>query len=424
MLDFNPSEYDYTCDDEREAAINIINTLRSNDSIAYLAGGCVRDQLLGVVPKDYDVATSAHPEHIAELFKKTAAVGAAFGVMLVRDFGPTIEVATFRSDGPYSDARRPDHVHYSSPAEDAQRRDFTINALFLDPSDDGDKIIDFVDGQADIKARILRAVGDPDARLKEDHLRALRAVRFAARYELAIDSKTNEAIKAHASDLKGVSVERIGGEIRNMMEYRSRPNAAKLVQSLGLDKVIFGGPCLAPDLPTLTALSDDAHPIVALTAWAYDRIGPEVLSHTGAIESRWASKLDLSNLQREFFVSVLDISGLYLNNWKSKTQAQRKRICARRFSQWAMFLAMAIDEEATQDAHFDSVLFEHDGIGLSPEPLITGQTLIDMGHTPGQTFKEVLDRVYDAQLEGKIVSFESARNLAQELFVKLTQSDH
>ncbi len=407
---------------ERDAAINIINTLREADHIAYLAGGCVRDQLLGEIPKDYDIATSAHPEHIAELFKKTVAVGAAFGVMLVRDFGPAIEVATFRSDGPYSDARRPDHVHYSSPEEDAQRRDFTINALFLDPLNN-DAIIDFVDGQADIESKILRAVGDPDARLKEDHLRALRAVRFAARYNLAIDSKTSDAIKAHASELAGVSIERIGEEIRRMMSHESRPRAAGLLQQLTLDQAIFGHEPKSPELCTLGNLDPAADAMTALAAWAVDRLDDTSTLNWQA-KFNWQALLDLSNEQSQQLHAIIDISNILLTGWDALSVAARKRLACRPHCCGAIMLAGAINPGVTQALCRDIQAMTDDGIGLNPEPLITGQTLIEMGQSPGEAFKEVLNRVYDAQLEGTVDSFESARSLAADLFAQRSRPDH
>lgn len=397
--------------DERDAAISIIQSLRNAGHTAYLAGGCVRDQLLGESPKDYDIATGAHPEHIRELFKKTAAVGAAFGVMLVRDFGPTIEVATFRSDGPYSDARRPDHVHYSSPEEDAKRRDFTINALFLDPSDDGDTIIDFVDGQRDMEARVLRAVGDPHQRLKEDHLRALRAVRFAARYNLTIDPATSDAIKQHASELSGVSVERVGEEIRRMMAHESRARAAGLLQLLTLDRAVFGRDAVSPELPILLELDPGADAVTALAAWACDR-----LKNTAKLD--WRSKLDLSNEQSQQLNATLEISDRLHTEWHDLSIADRKRLACRPHCCGAIMLARAMNPKIAEVICTDIQTMTNDGIGLSPDPLITGQTLIEMGQSPGLPFKEVLDRVYDAQLEGKVDSFESACNLAQELFVK------
>lgn len=409
--------------DERAAAIQIIAELRKHSYTAYLAGGCVRDQLLGETPKDYDVATDAHPEHIAGMFKKTAAVGAAFGVMLVRDFGPTIEVATFRSDGPYSDARRPDHVHFSSPEEDAKRRDFTINALFLDPSDNGDTIIDFVNGQADIEAKVLRAVGDPDARLKEDHLRALRAVRFAARYGLTIDPHTHDAIKSHASELVGVSIERIGHEIQRMMAHPSRAIAAKMIQDLTLDSVIFQDQALNTELKALRALEESANSSTALAAWAWDRLGNQVLTRQGAISTAWPTQLDMSNTDRDQFVATLEITGTLLDQWESMSIAQQKRLANRSHCCGAIMLARCIDPKKADSVCTRIESLSNDGIGIAPAPLITGQTLIEIGHRPGQLFKEVLDKVYDAQLEGRVVSFDSACNLASELFVLYDKSD-
>src|SRR5690606_2867641 len=182
---------------------DIASTLRSHGHIAYFAGGCVRDALLGHPPTDYDIATDATPDRVQSLFDRTAAVGAHFGVVLVKRRGVTVEVATFRSEGPYSDQRRPDSVTFSDPESDAQRRDFTINALFLDPlagghQSDGGQVIDFVGGQRDLQQKVVRAVGDPDQRLAEDHLRALRAVRFAARLGFRLDEPTAEAIRRHA----------------------------------------------------------------------------------------------------------------------------------------------------------------------------------------------------------------------------------
>lgn len=409
--------------DERDAALRIIQQLRDADHIAYLAGGCVRDQLLGETPKDYDVATSAHPEHIEAIFKKTAAVGASFGVMLVRDFGPTIEVATFRSDGPYTDARRPDHVEFSTPQLDAQRRDFTINALFLDPTPDGDQIIDFVNGRADIKARVLRAVGDPHHRLQEDHLRALRAVRFAARYDLTMDPTTRDAITQHASELSGVSIERIGHEIHRMMAHPSCARAATMIHELQLDSVIFGSDTNPASVPTLESLEADASAPVALSAWCLDRFGESVLNRSAAHATKWAAKLDMSNSDKEQFIATLEITGLLINQWSSMTIAERKRLAMRPHCCGAIMLTRAINAPIADEICEQIENMSNDGIGLAPEPLIDGQVLIEMGHTPGASFKAVLDRVYDAQLMGDLSSYSQACNLAKELFVNYTKSD-
>jgi len=222
----------WTSGQAREAAAAIVRALRDKGFTAYLAGGCVRDELLGLEPIDFDVATDARPDAVQALFRRTAAVGASFGVVLVKERGVTVEVASFRSDGPYTDKRRPDHVEFSDAEHDAQRRDFTINALFLDPFHGGPAlragrasygsesrttttgaesrttesgsesratesgsesrttsesgVLDFVGGLTDLRAGVVRAVGDPEKRLAEDHLRALRAVRFAARYGFEI----------------------------------------------------------------------------------------------------------------------------------------------------------------------------------------------------------------------------------------------
>ena len=217
----------------RTAALSIIQTLRDAGHVALLAGGCVRDRLLGEDPKDYDVATDAPPERVRTLFKRTRAVGEAFGVVLVdlkRDGQRrTIEVATFRTEGVYSDGRRPDAVEYSDAKHDAQRRDFTVNGLFEDPAcehvdADAEGIIDYVGGRADLKARVIRAVGDPEKRFGEDYLRLLRAPRFAARLGFAIEEATFRAMQQHAPQINRIARERIGDEIRRALV---RPRCAR-----------------------------------------------------------------------------------------------------------------------------------------------------------------------------------------------------
>src|SRR5688572_17117161 len=251
----------------RAAATEIVARLRGSGHAAYFAGGCVRDELLGLHPTDYDVATDAPPQRIRELFPRTAEVGAAFGVMLVHLYragggGITVEVATFRAEGPYSDARRPDTVRFSDAPTDAARRDFTINALFLDPLAAPDApaieghVVDYVGGVADLRAGVVRAVGDPHQRLAEDHLRALRAVRFTARLGFALDPATADAVRQHAAELRGVSRERIGEEVRRMMGHPSRARAAELLAQLGLDVPVLEEPAAAAPARCLAALTD------------------------------------------------------------------------------------------------------------------------------------------------------------------------
>src|SRR5437773_6759644 len=193
---------------ERDFAVQVVRRLRDAGHEALWAGGCVRDELLGLVPKDYDVATDARPEQVRRLFRRTVAVGLSFGVVEV--LGPPgeagllkVQVATFRSDVSYSDGRHPDEVVFASPQEDALRRDFTINGMFFDPLDN--QLIDYVGGQEDLQAKLLRAIGDPTARFAEDKLRLLRAVRFATRFDLTLDPATEHAIRAMADQVTVVS---------------------------------------------------------------------------------------------------------------------------------------------------------------------------------------------------------------------------
>src|SRR5882724_7855964 len=199
----------------REDALVVLKRLREAGHVAYFAGGCVRDLLLGAEPKDFDVATDAPPSRVQELFRNTQAVGAAFGVILVRQGGSQIEVATFRADAGYDDGRHPSKVRFTTAEEDARRRDFTINGLFLDPV--GGQVIDYVRGQDDLRAGVIRAIGNATERFEEDSLRLLRAVRFAARLGFEIEPGTAAAIKAHAPQLKRISPERIADELRVML---------------------------------------------------------------------------------------------------------------------------------------------------------------------------------------------------------------
>lgn len=421
----------------RSAARDVAARLQQAGHIAWFAGGCVRDELLGLHPTDYDVATDATPERIAFLFKRTHSVGAQFGVMLVRDYGPTIEVATFRADGPYSDRRRPDEIRFSDPETDARRRDFTINALFLDPlaADEAGvtgenihgHIVDYVGGRADLKAGLVRAVGDPDRRLAEDHLRALRAVRFAARFGFSIEQETARAITRHAAELEGVSRERVGDEVRRMMRHPTRAAAAQLLQDLRLD-----GPTLqegfVPTPPRLLrgveenwrasgGAGRDVLPL-ALAAWAVDRHAPagEALDQARADEivRRWRRALCLSNPERDGLAAALTVHRALLREWTHLPTAGRKRLAAS-MGFWDGWAILATQHPDSGSEIHGQVVQLAAGPGLSPEPLLTGDELIEMGFQPGPRFKQVLDAVYDAQLEGRISTPEEARALARRL---------
>ena len=400
---------------DREAAIEIIRRLRDAGHEAYLAGGCVRDELLGHEPKDHDVATDARPEAIAGLFGRTAAVGASFGVMLVRDHGPTVEVATFRSDGPYTDKRRPDSVAYADARADAHRRDFTINALFIDPlePDPARRVIDHVGGRADLEARTLRAVGDPAARLAEDHLRALRAVRFAARYALTIEPGTERAIREHAAELAGVSRERIGEEVRRMMAHATRGQSAAVLQRLGLDGPVFGAHL--PEAPTrvLAALPASADVPLALAAWATDRAG--TLAEPEETTRLWRRALDLSNDLSDDLKQTLRAATRFATDWDRQGVAACKRAATAPRAEPGLALLAAADPPTARRVRGEIDRLAGDRVGLAPEPLIDGDVLVACGFRPGPGFGGLLDAVYDAQLEGHLDTQDQALRLADEL---------
>lgn len=400
--------------------MRVVQTLVDAGHAAYFAGGCVRDELMGLEPDDYDVATDARPEQVADIFHRTQAVGESFGVMLVRLMGHTIQVATFRTDGVYSDGRHPDEVHYSDAEHDARRRDFTINGLFEDPLND--RIIDYVDGRADMDAQIIRAIDEPERRFSDDHLRMLRAVRFAARFGYAIEGETADAIRRHASNLEGVSRERIGQEVKRMFCDRNRAVAGWEMQYLGLD-----GPVLSEThsmvAPTrLGRLPDDAAFATALAAWLLDRHeaatggdgDPAVMTRAWfEVASRWAQSLVLSIDERADLRACLRVYALLRTTWPTLGVAAQKRLAARPAFNEALLILQAVDRQGFVDVRRQVGELSRDG--LAPTPLITGDDLIRLGLTPGPQFKQLLDWVYDAQLEGAIETVSEAEQLAVEL---------
>jgi poly(A) polymerase len=403
----------------RKAAAEIIATLRDAGHIAYLAGGCVRDELLGRVPQDYDVATDATPPVLTRLFRRTSEVGASFGVVLVKMHGEVVEVATFRADGTYSDKRRPDEVRFSTPEEDAARRDFTVNALFLDPADTSagpiGRVIDFVGGLDDLQRKVLRAVGDPEARLAEDHLRALRAVRLSAKLGFTIDPATRSAITRHARDLAGVSRERIGDEIRAMMAHPSRASATATLEGLGLDAPVLNEtPRFAPG-GLLARLRPEAGLGACLAAWAIDR-GLEVgTTDTPLLVSRWREALCLANAECADVQNILQTIPIIERKWGDMGVAGRKRLAASDPFSDALDL-VSVRNSKLADRVLDEVAsLRATASGLSPAPLITGDDLIGLGLAPGPKFKVLLEALYDAQLEERVTSRQAGLALALEL---------
>lgn len=219
------------------AVETIYHRLQAHGYKAFLAGGCVRDALLGITANDLDVATDATPEQIEELFEKTVNVGKVFGVMRVLVGGADIEVATFRTDGTYKDGRRPEGVHFSSPEEDAKRRDFTVNALFYDLT--SKKVLDFVQGEADLRNAILRTVGEPEGRFREDHLRLLRAARFVAQLDFILEQTTFDAVKQMAALVKTVSGERLRDEMGKLLKSKAVSKGLEVMVATDLMQLLF-----------------------------------------------------------------------------------------------------------------------------------------------------------------------------------------
>lgn len=419
----------------REVAIEIVRTLRDAGHTAYFAGGCVRDELLGLTPSDYDVATDATPEKVSRLFRRTAHVGAHFGVVLVKGtLGPrnegsdaVVEVATFRSDGSYSDRRRPDSVTFSDARADAQRRDFTVNAMFLDPlaaptAGQGagprgalGQVVDYVGGLADLEARLLRAVGDPEARLAEDHLRALRAVRLSARLGFAVEAATEGAIARHARDLDGVSRERIGEEMRRILCHPSRATGVGLLQRLGLDLPVLGNAKPAAALARLGGVPDRSSLGVCLAALALDRGDVESPPGIQGVLSRWRRTLCLSNEEREAARDAMASYFFVLQEFMTSRVARQKRAAVAAGFEGAMAILRVTDGGIAEVVERRTQELAATGSGIGPTPLVTGDDLIGVGMRPGPGFASLLARLYDAQLEDMFGTREDGLRLAAEL---------
>jgi poly(A) polymerase len=399
--------------DRREFAVWIARRLREHDHVAYLAGGCVRDRLLGLTPVDYDVATDARPDRIKSLFRSAIGVGESFGVVLVRRGELVTEVATFRSDGEYSDGRRPDSVCFGDEQADAARRDFTINAIFEDPLDG--TLIDYFGGQGDLDARVLRAVGDPEQRLSEDRLRVLRAIRFASRFDLEIESNTSTAIARHASLLNSVSRERIGMELRKMLADPGRSRAVRLLEQYGLDEQVLGDSrkqqATFQMIEGMECVPVDS--MDALAAWLLDRGGA---LETGLV-GRVVSHLLLSNSESKQLKRTLKLFQMLKEDWMQLEVAPRKRLAADDWFNSARSLLRLCDPQLADTIDRDLGVLERTGI--APEPLVDGDALVEAGLIPGPAFRRILDAVYDAQLEQRVDTPEQALGLALQIAVQL-----
>ena len=389
---------------QRDFATQVVRQLRDAGHQALWAGGCVRDELLGRTPNDFDVATSARPEQVRELFghKRTLAIGASFGVISIlggKRLDP-IEVATFRSDGAYIDGRHPTEVTFTTAEEDAERRDFTINGLFYDPIDE--KLIDYVGGEQDLQAGILRAIGNPAARFAEDKLRMLRAVRFATTFDFAIDEATLTAIQSMAAEVEVVSAERIGAELRKMLQHPNRRQGVLLMYETGLMQPLL--PALS-DLPKqdepawlalldcLQAIESDSLP-VAFAALLLGRGDLQAVRDQGRRFRFTNKEIERTAWLVEKLPVIADVGSL---PWP-----QLQRLLVHEGAEELLALATA-----TWGADHAGVLLSRERLAwpaekMNPEPLVTGDDLVARGLRPGKYFGELLDSVRDAQLEEKI----------------------
>lgn len=379
------------------AAKTVIDVLRENGFQALLAGGCVRDALRGVIAKDLDIATSAKPEDIARLFDKTVDVGKSFGVMRVLVNDADLEVATFRGDGDYKDGRRPETVHFTDEKEDALRRDFTVNALFFDIADD--RVHDFVNGRADLAAKTLRTVGEPERRFEEDHLRLLRAARFAVQLDFEIEPNTWRAVKNKAADVKTVSRERVRDELVKMLMAGGKDRGPRLLRESGLLLALF--PRLAGFEKNMEAAAvRNLHPsspsaTEALCRW----LTP--LAESGAQGLQAAkdvlSSLRLSKSDEQFVRRCLETIFKRDEFW---TQASGRRL--NEYSEAAVRLACSIWDGCGSDPRHEALKKEWERIapaGRLPERVLRGDDL--HGKVQGARLGEALTAAFEAQLEGR-----------------------
>lgn len=409
--------------DARTAAARVASRLREAGHVALFAGGCVRDRILGREPKDYDVATDAEPDAVRAVFPKARAVGEAFGVMLVRDAGAVTEVATFRADGPYSDARRPDAVEWTDARGDAARRDFTINGLFEDP--ETGEVIDYVDGRKDLEAGVIRAIGIAEDRIAEDRLRMLRAVRFAARFGFSIEDATAGAIRQAASGLEAVSRERIGDEVRAMLRHPGRARAIELLGELGLVGPIFDGFAAVAGTPGphLTGLdpSGDTSATVGLAAWMAD--GPDgAIPDPARVRSTvagWREALTLSNRETDELAGIFDVRRRLVPAGDGEpavaARADRMRAVASPLCPAVLALVSAADPPA--GGRLRAEIRRVAAATLEPRPILGGDALIAAGVRPGPAFGRVLSAVDDRWRTGTISGRAEAMAVAREMLV-------
>ena len=446
----------------KDFTISIIQTLHQQGFQAYLVGGCVRDLLLQREPADYDVATSATPEQVMEIFPETYAVGVQFGVVLVplppelRANGEennsakahAVEIATFRTDLGYSDGRHPNEVRFShDPREDVARRDFTINGMMLDPV--SGKVLDFVGGRNDLEAGIVRTIGDPERRFCEDKLRMLRAIRFAARFEYEIDPRTFSAIQDQAREIQVVSRERVRDELTKMLIEGHAQRAFHLLDESGLLKEVLPEISVMKGVEqplefhpegdvfvhTLLLLEHLPHPCPPTLAWgallhdagkpATFRVAPDRIRFDGHVDvgvkiaEEICDRLRFSNHDAAQVLALVDNHMRFGHATRMKESTLKKFLRMPGFDEHlALHRADSLASHGNLSTYdfIQKKLAEIPPEKIRPAALVTGDDLIASGYAPGPRFREILEAVEDAQLEGRLASRDAALDFVRRAF--------
>jgi poly(A) polymerase len=417
-------------------AIEIVKKLQSNGFTAYFAGGCVRDILMQNVPQDYDIVTSATPDQVENLFEKTVPIGKSFGIILAQENEQTFEIATFRSEFGYSDGRRPDAIEFKSPQEDAKRRDFTVNGLFYDPV--ADKIHDYIDGQKDINAKIIRFIGDPETRIQEDNLRILRAVRFKNNLDFQYHPETYQAVKKYAHLITNISSERIQSELNKIFKNKNRVKALQDLEDLGLLQILL------PEIQALKGVAQPAEYHHGLDVYEHTVNVLKALPEEADLSLVWAALFHDSGKATTFQVRQdrIHFDGHALESSKIVTQVLNRLNSPRNFTEKVAWLCehhmtlvqiqempkaakirwflkpyfLDLLELHKADANginlndnglYDQLLTEYRyEMSLRPDELpklLTGTEIIALTGIPaGPKIKNLVDQIQDLQYEGKI----------------------
>lgn len=423
-----------------EAAEAVASRLAGAGHTVYFVGGCVRDRLLGYPVKDIDIATSARPEEVLNLFPGSWEVGAAFGVVLVRHDGCCFEVATFRRDGDYRDGRRPEEVYFTDAREDALRRDFTVNGLFEDPfSAPPGRVVDYVDGLADIRERLLRAIGSPDRRFEEDSLRLMRAVRFTVTRDLVMEAETCASVCRNAGLLARIAPERIREELDRILLSPGRKRGVEMLVETGLMKYVIPeiypligctqpprwhpeGDVYTHTLMMLDALGKDGSPVsleLALGVLLHDIGKPSCrrVDETGRIRfsghDKEGAAMARTMLRRlKYSNAVVDtVSAMVERHMRFMNVQQMKKSTLRMFMSSPCFadeLELHRVDCLSSNGLMDNWEFvkeamdSYGDVPLVPPPLVTGRDLLALGLVPGPDFRKWLTRVQELQLEGTL----------------------